>query len=85
MDAKITLSFDAAVINTAKKYAKRQGVSLSRLTEYLLKKVSDNSYHPIESLPVSDWVSALSEGDVQYITKKRGRKSLKNEFFNSRK
>lgn len=83
MDSKITLSFDTEVIEVAKNYAKRQGISLSRLTEYLLRKVADNNYTPIEALPVSDWVSALSEGEVQY--RKRGRKSLKDEFFKSRK
>ena len=85
MDSKITLSFDEGVIKEAKSYAKRHGMSLSRLTEYLLQKVADNSYTPIEELPVSDWVSKLSEGEAAYLTKKRGRKSLKNEFYNSRK
>ena len=85
MDSKITLSFDSAVIELAKNYAKRQGISLSRLTEYLLRKVADNNYKAIESLPVADWVSALSEGEVVYVSKKRGRKSLKDEFFKSRK
>lgn len=85
MDSKITLSFDTEVIKVAKNYAKRQGISLSRLTEYLLRKVADNNYTPIESLPVSDWVSLLSEGDAEYVTKKRGRKSLKDEFYKSRK
>lgn len=85
MDSKITLSFDTEVIEVAKNYAKRQGISLSRLTEYLLRKVADNNYTPIEALPVSDWVSALSEGEAEYITKKRGRKLLKDEFFKSRK
>lgn len=85
MDSKITLSFDASVIEVAKNYAKKQGISLSRLTEYLLRKVADNNYTSLESLPVSDWVSALSEGEAEYITKKRGRKSLKDEFFKSRK
>ena len=33
MDAKVTLSFDAQIIEKAKTYAQSQGLSLSRLTE----------------------------------------------------
>jgi hypothetical protein len=38
MDCKITLSFDESVIQKAKKYAANNDISLSRLTEFLLKK-----------------------------------------------
>jgi antitoxin component of RelBE/YafQ-DinJ toxin-antitoxin module len=85
MDAKITLSFDARVIEIAKNYAKKQGMSLSRLTEYLLRMVTENHYRPLEELPVSQWVSMVAEGSAQYGAKKRGRKSLKDEYYKSRK
>ncbi len=69
MDAKITLSFDETVIKKAKKYAEKNNISLSRLTEFLLRKVTSNSYQSLEDLPISDWVSIVAEGEVEYQTK----------------
>ncbi|MEP6594793.1 MAG: DUF6364 family protein, partial [Ginsengibacter sp.] len=40
MDNKITLSFDANIISKAKKYAESKNISLSRLIEFLLKKIT---------------------------------------------
>ncbi|MFT3702592.1 MAG: DUF6364 family protein [Agriterribacter sp.] len=85
MDAKVTLSFDAGVIKTAKQYAEGQGISLSRLTEILLRKLTSGSYSSIEDFPVSEWVSMLSEGEAEYITRPKSTKQLKKEFYKSRK
>jgi hypothetical protein len=85
MDAKITLSFDEEIINKAKKFAEGQNMSLSRLTEFLYSQIVSGHYKSLEDLPVADWVSRVSEGEAQYKTKKRGRKSLKYEFMKSRK
>ena len=85
MDAKITLSFNKSVIKSAKEYADKNNVSLSRLTEFLLSKVTSGSYKSLEDLPISDWVSMVSEGEVEYQTKVRKNKDLKNEYFKSKK
>ena len=85
MDTKITLSFDQAVINKAKKYAEKNNISLSRLVEFLLLKVTTSDYHSMEDYPISDWVNQVAEGEAVYQTKGRSRKSLKDEFFASRK
>ena len=85
MDAKITLSFDANIIDKAKQYAESQGISLSRLTEILLRKATYRGYTNIEDIPVSDWVSTVSEGEAEYITTPRKRKAIKDEFYNSKK
>ena len=85
MDAKITLSFDKAVITKAKVFAESKNISLSRLTEFLLRKVTSNSYQSLEDLPISDWVSIVSEGAVEYRTKPRNNKDLKKEYFKSKK
>jgi len=85
MDAKITLSFDEAVIKKAKKYAEANHISLSRLIEFLLKKITSEKYHSLEDFPISDWVSRVAEGDASYFTKKRTRKSSKAEYFSSKK
>lgn len=85
MDAKVTLSFDARVIKEAKGYAAAQGISLSRLTEILLRKLTGGGYVNIEDFPVDEWVSMVSEGEAEYITSPRSNKKLKKQFFESRK
>jgi hypothetical protein len=85
MDTKVTLSFDEEVIKKAKKYAASQNVSLSRLVEFLLRKTTNSDYSSMEDYPISDWVSQVSEGEAEYRTSKKSRKSLKDEFFNSKK
>ena len=85
MDAKITLSFNKTVIDKAKDFADENNISLSRLTEFLLSKVVSGHYTSLEDLPISDWVSVVSEGQVEYETKARKNRDLKNEFFKSKK
>jgi hypothetical protein len=84
MDTKITLSFDAAVIEKAKKYAKKNNMSLSRLTEYLLRQITSNHYKTLEEFPISDWVNQVAEGEAEYLIKPRGRKAIKSEYYESR-
>ena len=85
MDSKITLSFDEAVIKKAKKYAAANNISLSRLVEFLLKKITTSNYHSLEDYPIADWVSQVAEGEAEYKTKAKTRKSSKAAYFNSRK
>ena len=84
MDAKVTLSFNETVIEKAKAYADSKGISLSRLTEILLRKATSGSYKNIEDIPVTDWVHTLSEGEAEYITTPK-RKDLKDTYFNDHK
>ena len=85
MDSKITLSFSADVINKAKSYAEANNISVSRLVEFLLEKITTSGYHSLEDYPISDWVSQIAEGEATYQTKKRSGKSLKDEYFASKK
>jgi len=80
MDTKLTLHFDKEVIGKAKDFAAANNVSLSRLTEYLYRKITSGDYKTLDDFPVSDWVHQIAEGDAIY--KKRSRKSTKDEFFN---
>jgi antitoxin component of RelBE/YafQ-DinJ toxin-antitoxin module len=77
MDAKITLSFDAEVISNAKQYAEQHGISLSRLTEILLRKLVSGQYGHIEEFPVADWVTMAAEGEAEYISRPRSNKKLR--------
>lgn len=85
MDAKITLSFNEDVIDKAKKFAEANNISLSRLTEIIYQKMTSGNYKNLEELPISNWVSQLAEGEIEYKTKPRTKKSLKREFYKSRK
>ena len=85
MDAKITLSFNESIASKAKKYAAKNNVSLSRLVEFLLDKVTASSYTSFEDFPVADWVSQVAEGQATYQTKARSGKSLKKEYYNAKK
>jgi len=85
MDAKITLSFDENVISKAKKYAEENNISLSRLTEFLLRKVTTKNYQILDELPVSDWVNMVAEGQAEYIRLPKSSKILKDEFYDSKK
>jgi Family of unknown function (DUF6364) len=85
MDAKITLSFDESVIDKAKKFALHNNISLSRLTEFLLTKVTSTQYRSLEDLPISDWVTTVAEGEAIYHTKSKKNAALKAEYFKSKK
>ncbi len=85
MDAKITMSFDERVIEAAKLYAAKNNMSLSRLTEYLFRNITQQNYTPIEDLPIATWVNQISEGEAQYTVKSKTRKHQQQSFFESRK
>jgi hypothetical protein len=85
MDAKITLSFNEKIISKAKRYAESQNISLSRLMELILEKITSNNYQSLEDLPVADWVKEVAEGPASYNNKPKKRSKLKKDFFESRK
>jgi hypothetical protein len=85
MDAKVTLSFDKAVIENAKQFANEHNISLSRLMEFLLSKITTGKYKSLEDFPVADWVSEVAEGEAEYLTRPRSRKAAKKEFFDSKR
>lgn len=85
MDAKITLSFDAEVIDHAKQLAADLDISLSRLTEILYRKALERGPSSIEDFPVADWINMVAEEQATYITKRKTNKQLKKEYFESKK
>ena len=85
MDAKITLSFNEAVINKAKNYASENNISLSRLIEFLLQKITSSGYQSLEDFPIAEWVHQVAEGEAVYQTKKKSRKGIKAEYYRSKK
>ncbi|MEQ1677062.1 MAG: DUF6364 family protein [Chitinophagaceae bacterium] len=86
MDAKITLSFDETVIDKAKRFASKNNISLSRLTEFLYEKITAGNYASLEEFEISDWVAMVAEGPATYTTaKKKSSDSLKKKYLESRK
>lgn len=83
MDSKLTLNFDKGVIDKAKDFAAENNISLSRLTEFLYRKITTGSYENLEELPISNWVNQVAEGRAEY--KMRSRKASKDEFYASKK
>jgi len=84
MDSKITLSFDQQVIAQAKAFAEANNISLSRLTEFLLSKVTDKRYRSLDELPVSEWISQVAEGEATYV-RKNAAASVKKDYLASRR
>lgn len=84
MDTKITLSFDKQVIKEAKEFAEMNGISLSRLTEFIYKQMTSKHYKSLEELPIADWVNMVAEEKPEY-GKSISRKKMKSEFFDSKK
>ena len=83
MDTKVTLHFDRDIIEKAKEFAAENNISLSRLTEFLYKKIVSGNYVNLEEFPISDWVNQVAEGEAVY--KRRNRKSVKDEFLRNSK
>lgn len=83
MDTKITLKFNSEVIDSAKKFAETQGISLSRLTEYLYSQITSEDFQSLEDFPISDWVNEVAEGRAEY--KARSGIQKKSEYYKSRK
>jgi len=85
MDTKVTLSFNEDVIAEAKRFAAKNNMSLSRLTELLLKKAVAADAYSFEDFPVASWVNEVAEGPAEYHTEKRSLKDTKKEYYESRK
>ena len=69
MTTKLTLSVDPAVVSRAKRYAKRQGVSVSRLVEGYLASIPEQT--TAEDLPplVASLRGILKGADAQAYRK----------------
>lgn len=85
MDAKVTLSFNKIIIERAKQYAEAQNMSLSRMLELILDKITSNQYASIEDFPISDWVNILAEGKTEYIQASKSRSKLRAQYHNRKK
>ena len=81
MDAKLTVSFDEEVIRQAKDYASQNGLSLSRMLEFLLRKVVSSKERQLYDWPIADWVKELAEGPVEYRATPLTNKEIRAEVY----
>ena len=85
MDTRITLNFDEAVIAKAKKFAQKNNISLSMLTEYLFRKVTSTNINSTKDLPVSEWANKIAHGEVESLIRQKKIREMKAEYFESRR
>ena|GEM_PF-6478377 len=78
------MSINAQVLEDAKKYAERFGVSLDGLTEILLRRAIAGGRRDIEDTRISDWVSAVSEGEPDFGSGSK-LKEIHQEYYESRR
>jgi hypothetical protein len=70
MEAKLTLKLDQAVIKSAKKYAKNNNRSLSKLVENYFKNLSSENIQEEEYPPLIKKLSGIiSEDDLKKLSK----------------
>jgi hypothetical protein len=68
--AKLTLSVDNRVVSRAKRYAKRRGVSVSRMVEAYLAAVAEPPSPDIGAAPILDSLrGALKSADTDEYRK----------------
>ena len=85
MDAKITLKFDQQVVEDAKKYAKKQNRSLSRIVESYLQSLTIHEVNSNkEEIIISDFVKSIASkngilADLDYKKEYANRFSEKNK------
>ena len=70
MDTKLTLSLNKDIIEQAKKYAKRKNISLSKLIESYLNKVSSKERETPEISPLVKSLSGVISLPKGYDPKK---------------
>ncbi len=61
MDTKLTLKLNKSVIELAKKYAKENNISISRMVENYLQAITKNKNNHIEVSPLVESLTGVIE------------------------
>ncbi|WP_194767360.1 DUF6364 family protein [Tamlana sp. I1] len=69
MDKKLTLSLDQAIIESAKKYAKSNNISLSKLIESYLTTLTKRTKNSTEITPLVESLSGVITLDEDFDVK----------------
>ncbi len=82
MTTKLTLTLDNKIIETAKIYAKKNEISLSKLVEFYLKSLSANVENQIENLPpITKALSGIAKIETTKSDKKLLEDALNKKFL----
>jgi len=82
MTTKLTLTLDNKIIETAKIYAKKNEISLSKLVEFYLKSLSANVENQIENLPpITKELSGIAKIETTKSDKKLLEDALNKKFL----
>jgi len=69
MDKKLTLSLDKSIIESAKKYAKSNNISLSKLIESYLKSLTKRKNNQANITPLVESLSGVISLDEDFDVK----------------
>ena len=80
MNTKLTLTLDDKTIEFAKRYAKENKTSLSKLVEFYFRAISEDTESPVERIPP---ITKGLSGIAKIITSKTD-KELLNDTLNKK-
>ena len=82
MTTKLTLTLDNKIIETAKMYAKKNKISLSRLVEFYFKSLDSDFGNQIENLPpITKELSGIAKMETIKSDKKLLEEALNEKFL----
>ena len=82
MTTKLTLTLDNKIIETAKMYAKKNKISLSRLVEFYFKSLDSDFGNQIENLPpITKELSGIAKMETSKSDKKLLEEALNEKFL----
>lgn len=84
MQIKLTLSLDQKIIQSAKNYSKKKGISLSKLVEFYFKSLISNeksSYNFDKLPPITEELSGIAEFQTVKTDKELLKDALTDKFL----
>lgn len=82
MTTKLTLTLDNKIIESAKKYAKKNNISLSKLVEFYFKSLSNESEKNIDNIPpITKELSGIAKFKSNKSDKELLEEALNNRFL----
>jgi hypothetical protein len=81
MNTKLTLSIDSKIIESAKKYSKKKGISLSKVVEEYLKKIASSSRSNKNKPSLKELRGILGKAPEDFNYKNELGKMLEDKFL----
>jgi len=82
MNTKLTLTLDNKTIEFAKRYAKENKTSLSKLVEFYFRSISADTKRPVERIPpITKGLSGIAKMKTSKTDKELLNDALNNKFL----